>query len=117
MELGGYLKELRVVKNLSLRDVEKATNNTVSNAYLSQLESGKINEPSPHTLEQLAKAYAVPYEDIMVVAGYMRSSKIKKSGIAFFNKHDLTTDEKAQLLNYLQFIRKQRNSGKENEKR
>jgi transcriptional regulator with XRE-family HTH domain len=106
-ELGIYLKELRVVKKMSLRDVEKATNNAISNAYLSQLESGKISKPSPHILNHLAKAYDIPYEDVMVVAGYMRSSKTKKSGVAFFNQHDLTMDEKTKLLDYLQFIRKQ----------
>jgi hypothetical protein len=52
----------------------------------------------------------VPYEDLMVVAGYMQSSKSKKSGVAFFNENDLTTDEKEQLLAYLQFIRKQKGS-------
>ncbi|HHT9138303.1 MAG TPA: helix-turn-helix domain-containing protein [Candidatus Wunengus sp. YC60] len=109
LELGVYLKELRVVKNLSLRDVEKVTNNAVSNAYLSQLESGKINKPSPYILEQLAIAYGVPYEDVMVAAGYMRSSKTKRSGVAFFNQHDLSSDEKLKLLDYLQLIRKHKN--------
>lgn len=107
-KLALYLKELRITKSLSLRDVEKATQNEVSNAYLSQLESGKIAKPSPHILEHLAKAYNVSYEDLMVIAGYMRSSKTKKSGVAFFNKNDLTADEKEQLLAYLQFIRKQK---------
>ncbi|HOW59084.1 MAG TPA: helix-turn-helix transcriptional regulator [Candidatus Omnitrophota bacterium] len=106
--LGQYLKELRIVKNLSLRDVEKATNNSVSNAYLSQLESGKISKPSPHILESLAKVYEVHYEDLMAVAGYMRSSKTKKSGVAFFNQHDLSAEEKKKLLDYLQFLRKQK---------
>lgn len=107
-KLALYLKELRITKGLSLREVEKISNNEVSNAYLSQLESGKIAKPSPHILEHLAKAYKVPYEDLMVVAGYMRSSKTKKSGVAFFNEHDLTADEKEQLLAYLQFIRKRK---------
>ena|SRR3989338_6756777 len=105
-DLGLYLKELRVVKDLSLRDVEKATNNAVSNAYLSQLESGKIAKPSPHILENLAKAYGVPYVDLMAVAGYIHQSKTKKSGVAFFNQQDLSADEKRKLLDYLQLIRK-----------
>lgn len=113
--LAQYLKELRITKDLSLRDVEKKTNNEVSNAYLSQLESGKITKPSPHILEHLAKAYSIQYEDLMVVAGYMRSSKTIKSGVAFFNEHDLSQDEKGQLLAYLQFIRQQKTS--KNEKR
>ncbi len=105
-ELGLYLRELRIVKDLSLRDVEKATNNAVSNAYLSQLESGKIVKPSPHILENLAKVYEVRYEDLMAVAGYIHLSNTKKSGVAFFNQCDLSSDEKRQLLDYLQLIRR-----------
>lgn len=105
-ELGLYLKELRIVKDLSLRDVERETNNAVSNAYLSQLESGKIIKPSPHILESLARVYNVPYEDLMAVAGYMHQSKTKKSGVAFFNQQDLSADEKRKLLDYLQLMRK-----------
>lgn len=108
-KLSLYLKELRITKNLSLRDVEKETNHEVSNAYLSQLESAKILKPSPHVLEHLAKAYRVSYESLMIAAGYMQSSKKNKDGVAFFNEHDLTLEEKDQLLEYLKFIRKPRN--------
>ena len=104
-----YLKELRITKDLSLRDVEKKTKSGVSNAYLSQLESGKIAKPSPHILEYLASAYKVSYNSLMVAAGYMKTSKKKKSGVAFFNESDITADEKEQLLDYLQLIRKHRN--------
>ena len=41
-ELGGLLADLRTAKGLSLRQVEEATDKAVSNAYLSQLENGKI---------------------------------------------------------------------------
>ena len=108
LELSLYLKELRFTQNLTLRDVEKATNNDVSNAYLSQLESGKVTKPSPYILECLSKVYKVPYEDMMAMAGYIHSSKTKKSAVAFFNQHDLTVDEKNMLLEYLKFVRKQK---------
>lgn len=115
-----YLKELRLVKNMTLRDVEKATNKSVSNAYLSQLESGRIAKPSPHILQELAKVYRVPYEDIMVVAGYMKVSNkkisTKKGGVVFYNRKGITDSEKAELLRYLEFIRRKRKN-KNNEKR
>ena len=56
---GDYLKAVREAKNLTLRDVEKKTD--VSNAYLSQLESGKVKQPSPTLLYKLAQIYEVPY--------------------------------------------------------
>ncbi len=109
--LGTYLKGLRATRSLSLRDVEKATNNSVSNAYLSQLESGKDIKPSPHILEQLAKAYNVSYTEIMVEAGYIRSTHSRqKNGTAFFNQQDISEEEKRELINYLTFIRKRKKS-------
>jgi transcriptional regulator with XRE-family HTH domain len=48
--LGLYLKGARLKRNMTLRDVEAATGKEVSNAYLSQLESGKITKPSVHAL-------------------------------------------------------------------
>jgi transcriptional regulator with XRE-family HTH domain len=46
------------------------TGKAVSNAYLSQLEHGKIKRPSPNVLHSLAEVYAVPYEALMEKAGY-----------------------------------------------
>jgi DNA-binding transcriptional regulator YiaG len=43
--IGPYLKSLREAKGLSLREVEAKTG--VSNAFLSQIESGKVKRPSP----------------------------------------------------------------------
>ena len=45
--LGSFLAVLRRSKGLSLRAVEAETG--ISNAYLSQLETGKIREPSRRT--------------------------------------------------------------------
>jgi len=111
-----YLKELRLINNMTLRDVEEATKKAVSNSYLSQLETGQITKPSPHILQELAKTYGVPYEDIMVVAGYMKAANTKRGGVVFYNRQDITDEEKATLLNYLQFIRSTKLKSKNNEK-
>jgi transcriptional regulator with XRE-family HTH domain len=74
-ELGPLLADLRTAKGLSLREVEEATGNAVSNAYLSQLENGKIKKPSPNVLHRLAEVYVVPYEALMEKAGYLLPSQ------------------------------------------
>jgi transcriptional regulator with XRE-family HTH domain len=74
-ELGGLLADLRTARGLSLREVEEAADNAVSNAYLSQLENGKIQKPSPNVLHSLAQVYAVPYEALMEKAGYLLPCK------------------------------------------
>ena len=69
MGLAEQLRRIRMVKKVSLREVEKATR--ISNAYLSQLESGNATNPSPHILHKLAEFYGVPYTSLMKTAGYL----------------------------------------------
>jgi len=107
--LGSLLADLRVAKGLSLRQVEEATDKAVSNAYLSQLEKGKIRRPSPNVLHGLAEVYAVPYEALMEKAGYLLPSDGKAGGrrkrLAAFAIDDLTAEEEEELLKYLAFLR------------
>jgi HTH-type transcriptional regulator, competence development regulator len=63
---------------LTLRAVEQATE--VSNAYLSQLESGKIKQPSPIVLYKLSQLYGVSYADAMRFAGYPLPDNSKVTG-------------------------------------
>ena len=53
--LGQYLASIRNDRKMSLRQVEEAAGKEVSNAYLSQLENGKILQPSPTILNKLAE--------------------------------------------------------------
>ena len=108
-ELGALLADLRTAKGMSLREVEEATGNALSNAYLSQLENGKIQKPSPNVLHSLAEVYGVRYETLMEKAGYLLPSAAKESGprrrLAVFAIDDLTAEEEEELLKYLAFLR------------
>jgi len=107
-ELGAVLANLRKAKGLSLREVEEAAGKAVSNAYLSQLENGKIKKPSPNVLHSLAAVYAVPYEALMEKAGYLLSARQeggRRKRLATFAIADLTAEEEEQLLEFLAFIR------------
>ena len=111
--LGSLLADLRVAKGLSLRQVEEATDRAVSNAYLSQLEKGKIRRPSPNVLHSLAEVFAVPYEALMEKAGYLLPSDGKgarRKRLAAFAIDDLTAEEEEELLKYLAFIRSRNSS-------
>ena len=108
--LGAYLKSLRAGAKLSLREVEEATGKEVSNAYLSQLENGKIAKPSPNILHSLASVYGVPYPKLMEYAGYIspsgsRSEGAKHGHAATFSIDNLTEEEEKELLDYLTFYR------------
>jgi len=107
-ELGVVLADLRRAKGLSLREVEAATGRAVSNAYLSQLENGKIQKPSPNVLHSLSGVYAVPYETLMEKAGYLLPTKPdggRRRRLAAFAINDLTAEEEEELLKYLAFLR------------
>jgi transcriptional regulator with XRE-family HTH domain len=105
--LGSLLGDLRTAKGLSLREVEEATGRAVSNAYLSQLEKGRIRKPSPHVLHRLAAVYLVPYETLMEKAGYLlpESRVGRRKRLAVFAIDDLTAEEEEELLKYLAFLR------------
>jgi transcriptional regulator with XRE-family HTH domain len=110
--LGLYLRKARDDKGMSLRAVEAATEKEVSNAYLSQLESGKIAKPSPHILFALSEALSVEYDELMRRAGYLTSAKNteedqKHGSAATFAIENLSSGEEAALLKYLKFIRKE----------
>lgn len=112
-DLGIYLKSLRAGTTLTLRDVEEATGKEVSNAYLSQLENGKIAKPSPNVLHSLATVYRVPYAKLMERAGYIspttpRANGVKHGRAATFAIENLTDDEEKELLKYLSFYRTQK---------
>lgn len=63
LESGKYLKNLRLSRNLTIRQVE--TYAKVSNSYLSQLENGKGGKPSPEILLKLAPVYKIAVEELM----------------------------------------------------
>jgi transcriptional regulator with XRE-family HTH domain len=110
--LGILLADLRTARRLTLREVEEATSRAVSNAYLSQLENGKIAKPSPNVLLDLADVYGVPYETLMERAGYLRPARthrgVRRRSLAAFAIPDLTPDEEEELLKYLAFLRSRR---------
>ncbi|WP_315750673.1 MULTISPECIES: helix-turn-helix domain-containing protein [unclassified Bradyrhizobium] len=111
--LGRYLKSVRLGSKMTLRDVEEATGKEVSNAYLSQLESGKISKPSVHVLYALSTSLGVPYETLMERAGYIvpsghRAEGQKHGKAATYSIDNLSADEEKELMEYLNFIRSKR---------
>ncbi|MDB5325899.1 MAG: transcriptional regulator [Phycisphaerales bacterium] len=109
--LGDYLANVRTAKRMSLRNVEEAADGVVSNAYLSQLEHGRISKPSPNILHCLARVYGVAYETLMQKAGYIAAAANDETGlkrhgrVATFTKQNLTNEEEEALLEYLAFLR------------
>jgi HTH-type transcriptional regulator, competence development regulator len=115
VSLGKKLKEARVAKKLSLRDVERQTQKEISNGYLSLLESDSVREPSPKMLHTLAKALELDYTELMSLAGYapaasprrLRAASAGFGGVAL-SADDLTSAEQADVQRYIDLLRKAR---------
>lgn len=107
--LGIRLRAARERAGLTLREVEERTG--ISNAYLSQIESGRIREPSPRMLHRLAELYGESYTELMELAGYpvpdQREKERPRDGAlqARGRLGSVTREEETELLEYLKFIR------------
>lgn len=114
--LGEFLKDLRLLRKLTLRDVEDKTG--VSNGYISQVENGQIKRPSPNFLHKMSEALDYSYELLMERAGYVVPKKISRSktrhppsseqakAFAIFSTiKDLTEEEAEVLLEFLNWRR------------
>lgn len=106
--LGVFLTLARQKHKLTLRAVEEKTG--ISNAYLSQLEHGKIRTPAPQNLHKLSEFYRVPYRILMELAGYPvpeTDSDHPQYLVDTFAARvgEVTQEEEEALVEYLQFIR------------
>ena len=109
--LGTLLRDARNALGLSLREVETKTD--VSNGYLSQLEGGKIKQPSPGILHRLCEAYGASYSTALELAGYPVPNQSQSSAKQRFASRLGTTTPKEEeaLVEYLQFLRTRKRRG------
>jgi transcriptional regulator with XRE-family HTH domain len=107
--LGSMLKDARRQLDLSLREVEARTG--VSNAYVSQLEGGRIKQPSPQILHKLCELFGCSYTLALQLAGYPLPSPSKGPPVnarflARLGK--ISAEEEQALVEYLEFLRSRR---------
>jgi HTH-type transcriptional regulator, competence development regulator len=104
--LGALLADARKRKQLTLRAVQETVG--VSNAYLSQLETGKVKSPSPVVLHKLSELYGLSYATIMQEAGYPVPKPARESDSArrLSARVGRTSEEEEDaLVEYLMFLR------------
>ena len=108
MNLGEYIAEKRKERGMSQRDLATASN--VSNAEISRLESGKRKEPSPSVLKEIAKALAIPYQELLQAAGILDESLVEKGKEFIASRSDqtipadLTEEELEEVKKFIDFI-------------
>jgi transcriptional regulator with XRE-family HTH domain len=112
---GALLKQAREVRELSAIDAARAAR--ISPAYLSKLENDAVKKPSPHVLQQLSEALAVPYAELMRLSGYRVPGETAETAAATVGTllfADLTDDEREELLEYLAWYRARQRSRRGN---
>jgi len=72
---GEYLKILRERVGISQEGLAQEAN--ISSAYVSQIESGRRNVPTPDVLRRMAAPLDVPYLVLMRQAGHLHDSELQ----------------------------------------
>lgn len=109
--LGELLRTSREAMGLTLREVEQRTKDRIKNAYLSQVETGQIQRPSPEVIWLLAELYGLDYEELLISAGHRirRESQQQNSralhGIPLKALQSLNPEQRRQVTNYIAFLR------------
>ena len=88
MKIGENIKRIRIVKNLSQKEVVTAAN--IDTAQYSRIESSK-RDPSVSTLEKIANALGVSLSEL-----FASTEELKE-----INSHDKTIMEKVSLMESL----------------
>ena len=116
-EFGAYLKDLRDAAGLTLRDVEEQSGGVVKNGYLSQIEKGLINKPSPGILFELAEVLGVSYRILLIYAGHrVPEEQVTPDQRAIADLPlrafaELDAEDRQALIEYAAFLR-QRKKGR-----
>ena len=110
-QLAEVVKEARTGRKLSQREFSRILG--MSNAYVAHLEGGKI-QPSVKTLRNISSALEISYNSLAILAKYVdpsifdQTSNSEKS-LRVKAISDLTEREWDSVLDYVNYIRSQRN--------
>ena len=112
-DFGRYLKQTRETLGLSLRKVQELSNGTVHNAYLSQIENGRTQNPNPDLLAAIAKVYGLDFWNLAYRAGWPIPKQEPQGddrfgGSPLRDLMDLTDEEMEELLDFAGYLRRKR---------
>ena len=92
---------------MSLRDVERATG--ISNAHLSQLETGTIERPDVVLLWDLAAVYDIEFDQLARLAGHIKGrERGARIAVALRALGDLTDEQHDEALRYIAGLKRNR---------
>jgi transcriptional regulator with XRE-family HTH domain len=113
--LGRRLAEARAERRWSLREVERRTG--ISNAHISQIETGGIERPAPNVLWALASVYELDLGELMRMSGHVEAASKATPGsvvgAALRELGELTPEEQEQVLDFMKSLQKGKGTGQQ----
>jgi len=106
-QLGAYVRERREAADISLRELEEATK--INRGALSLIESG-LRQPTAETLQRIAEALQLDYEDLYAVSGISRPEKLPEIDAYLRTRYrdELTATDRKSLERYFDELRAKR---------
>ena len=97
--LADYVRRTRMDQGFSLTDVQRQSGNQITDAYVSRIENGYIENVSPKKLSALAKGLKVAEDEVFAVArGVNAKAGIEEMRISFFGGGAGLTEEDWQEI-------------------
>lgn len=101
--LGNYIRSHRIKQNIGLR--EMATRIGISNAYLSNLESGKHSKANPLLLKKIAEELKIDHLTLFKIIGYTNQD-ISDIQNDLLNDNRKTTKKELKMEKMVNYMRK-----------
>jgi len=117
-DIGKLLKQLRTQRGWSLRDVERRSGGLLRSGHLSQIETGKVRDPSLSVLRELAHTFDLSLKSLVALMNYeddvvalddyeddtAAASLSRERILALSYLSKLTPEERKSALQYLEFL-------------
>ena len=109
-QLGQLLKTQRLEKNLSMKNVYKATG--IHDSTLSRIENGETPEPPARTIKKLSDLYESNAVELFISCGYLQVSDLEKYQQCFSGTDKLTDEEKKLIQSQIDLFLKNKRGDK-----
>lgn len=108
---GSVLRDLRTERAWSLREIERRTNGALKSSHLSQIETGKVAQPSLSVLRELARVFGLNFSEFVRYlnmnddGGQPSVTEKDRMAMAFFS--ELDPSDKENVLSYMRYLDQQ----------
>lgn len=102
MDVGSFLKQVRMEKNISIRQLAQFTG--ISPAYISQIENGKRKNPKQYILRTLFDGLGMDYDHYLSLLTDRHQSEVHDQSLTYEEMRNLSAIDKSLEQSTLPFI-------------